>query len=258
MTFSRRDQPREEELAALADGSLPDDRREALETQVAGSPELAALLAEQQRAVAIVQGASRELEAPAGLRARVEAQRRRRPRVLSRPLALGVGFAGALAAALVLVLTLPSGAGGPSLAEAATLATRPSTAAAPAPLAADPKLLDAAVEGVPFPTWLDEFGWRTVGVRVDKLDGRETTTVFYEKEGKRIGYTIVGGGHLAVPERAASASRKGVDLRALTLDGREVVTWLRLGHTCVLSGEGVKRSVLLKLAAWKGGGGIPF
>jgi hypothetical protein len=36
------------------------------------------------------------------------------------------------------------------------------------------------------------------------------------------------------------------------------VTWLRLGHSCVLSGEDVDRDVLLKLAAWKGAGSVPF
>jgi len=70
------------ELAALADGSLAPDRRAALEAQVAESAELADLLAEQQRAVALTQAAAAEVEAPASLRARVEAPRhaRRRPR----------------------------------------------------------------------------------------------------------------------------------------------------------------------------------
>src|SRR6188472_3493246 len=63
------------ELAALADGSLAPDRRAALEAQVAASPELAEQLAEQQRAVALAQGAAAEVDAPASLRARVEAQR---------------------------------------------------------------------------------------------------------------------------------------------------------------------------------------
>ena len=64
------------ELAALADGSLAPERRAALEARVAASPELADRLAEQQRAVALAQSAADEVEAPAALRARIEAQRR--------------------------------------------------------------------------------------------------------------------------------------------------------------------------------------
>jgi anti-sigma-K factor RskA len=69
------------ELAALADGSLPPERRAALEARVAESPELAARLAEQQRAVSLARAAATEVEAPAALRARIDARRteRRRP-----------------------------------------------------------------------------------------------------------------------------------------------------------------------------------
>ena len=63
------------ELAALADGSLAAKRRAALELRVAESPELADLLAEQERAVALMRGAAAEVEAPAPLRARVDARR---------------------------------------------------------------------------------------------------------------------------------------------------------------------------------------
>ena len=66
------------ELAALADGSLAPERRAALEARVAASPELADRLAEQQRAVALARSAANEVEAPAALRARIEAQRRAR------------------------------------------------------------------------------------------------------------------------------------------------------------------------------------
>ena len=60
------------ELAALADGSLAPERRAELEARVAASPELADLLAEQQRAVALTRSAAAEVEAPAALRARIE------------------------------------------------------------------------------------------------------------------------------------------------------------------------------------------
>jgi len=46
------------ELAALADGSLAPERRAALEAQVAASSELAARLAEQERAVSLTRSAA--------------------------------------------------------------------------------------------------------------------------------------------------------------------------------------------------------
>jgi Anti-sigma-K factor rskA len=63
-------------LAAFADGSLAPERRAALEARVAASPELAERLAEQKRAIAYAQQAAADVEAPAGLRRRVEARRR--------------------------------------------------------------------------------------------------------------------------------------------------------------------------------------
>lgn len=65
-------------MAALADGSLAPERRAALEARVAASSELADRLAEQQRAVALARSAAAEVEAPATLRAGIDAQRRAR------------------------------------------------------------------------------------------------------------------------------------------------------------------------------------
>jgi hypothetical protein len=258
MRVSRAGELPEEELAALADWSLPEDRRAALEARVAEAPELAALLVEQERALALVRGAGDEVAAPGGLRARVAAERQRKgPRPRPR-LAFAGGIAVAAAAALVVALTLPGGAGGPGLAEAAALTARPATGPAPAVSAEAPELLDAAVGDVPFPNWLEKFGWRTTGVRRDTVDGREAKTVFYEKEGKRLGYTIVAGDPLDVPEGATPAQREGVELAALTLDGREVVTWKRGGLACILSGDLVDRQTLVELAAWHGLGAVPF
>ena len=67
------------ELASLADGSLASERRAALEAQVAESAELADRLREQERAVALARSAA-QVDAPAALRARIEAQRGRRRR----------------------------------------------------------------------------------------------------------------------------------------------------------------------------------
>ena len=78
------------ELAALADGSLSPDDRAALEARVAASSKLADQLAEQERAVGFARSAAAEVEAPASLRARVDAQRhaRRAPGRASRRLAV--------------------------------------------------------------------------------------------------------------------------------------------------------------------------
>jgi hypothetical protein len=37
-----------------------------------------------------------------------------------------------------------------------------------------------------------------------------------------------------------------------------VVTWERKGHSCILSGQGVSRAKLLKLAAWGDSGSLPY
>jgi Anti-sigma-K factor rskA, C-terminal len=88
------------ELAALADGSLPPERRVALEARVAASPVLAERLAEQQRAVALARSATNGVEAPPALRARIKAQRAaRRVRVSRRPV-LGAAATAVLAVAV--------------------------------------------------------------------------------------------------------------------------------------------------------------
>jgi anti-sigma-K factor RskA len=66
------------ELAALADGTLAAERRAELEARVAASSELVELLAEQQRAITLIRDAADGVEAPAALRARIEAQARGR------------------------------------------------------------------------------------------------------------------------------------------------------------------------------------
>ena len=95
------------ELAALADGSLEPERRAALEVRVAASSELADQLAEQQRAVALTRTAAEEVEAPAALRTRVEAQRRsRRGRAPGRLVLAGAATTAALVAAVAVAVNV--------------------------------------------------------------------------------------------------------------------------------------------------------
>src|SRR5438874_11099305 len=106
----RRPREDEAELAALADGSLAPERVAALDAEIAGSAELADRLAEQQRAVAILRNAAAEVEAPAGLRRRIEAQRR--PARATRPRGLvliGAAAAVAVAVAVVGITVIGSG-----------------------------------------------------------------------------------------------------------------------------------------------------
>jgi hypothetical protein len=241
------------DLAALADGSLSRERRAEVERRIAASAELRALLEEQKRALAAVR---REDRAPERLRARIESRRVRSSR--RRRLRLAAG-ACASAAALALALILSGGAGEqPSIAEAAGLAARPATAPGPGPYDETTTLLALEVDGIPYPNWSHRFGWRATGARTDRIDGREASTVFYEKHGRRIGYTILSGPALRVPAAGARVTRRGTELRGLDLGARAVVTWRRRGHTCVLSGTAVERTTLLTLGAWKGGGSIPY
>ena len=90
------------ELAALADGTLAPERRAELEARVAASSELADRLAEQQRALALSRSAATEVEAPAGLRARVDAQQRvRRARAPRRLVLIGATATAAVVAVAI-------------------------------------------------------------------------------------------------------------------------------------------------------------
>ena len=246
----------ERDIARLADGTLSAERTRELETRVAGSPELRAMLDEQQVALTAVRGLSEP--APAGLRARVEGARRRPARAArARRFGIAGGFVAAAAAlAIALVAILPSGAGGPSLSEAAVYTL--GAPASPAPRHDFDGALSLTVDGVPYPYWEDSLGWNAIGTRVDKVGGRIATTVFYAKGDKRVGYTIVSGKGLSVPSSSASTLRNGVNIRSLKLGDTTVVTWQRKGHTCILSGRGVSHDELLKLAGWRDKGALPY
>lgn len=244
------------DLAALADGTLPEARRAAVEARVAASPELQELLERQREAVAAMRSLADE-DAPPSLQAAVEARRRPRGRRrwTARRLLLPAA-AGVLAAAIAVVVTVlvTSGPGTPTVAEVARFASQAPTEAAPRPVG-DGARLAAEVDGVVFPDFGASYGWEAVGANRGELDGRGSTAVVYEKDGNRIAYAIVAGEALPRPPAGESTIRDGVLYQTLGVDGLTVVTWRREGRTCVLIGP-APADELIALASWQAGGAL--
>src|SRR5438876_5605421 len=168
------------ELCALADGTLPAERRAEVEARVAASSELQELLERQRRAVLAAQTLGAE-NVPESLlrgveaRARALAARRARsPRLVPR---FALAGAAAVTAAVVAAVGLSGGPGAPSAADAARLGTQAPTGPAPRPAGKTGTKLAAAVEGVHFPNLNVFAGWRAVGVRHGRIGGRDATVV---------------------------------------------------------------------------------
>jgi hypothetical protein len=177
-------------------------------------------------------------------------------RGLGRFSALGLASAGVVAVAVVVVvIAVGLGGGGSaptvSFGQAAASTLRAATLPAPPESQAHHAQLAVAVDGVPFPYWSERFGWRGTGSRTDRVDGRSITTVFYgDPSGRRIGYAILAGTPAPRVGGGVIAWRGGVSYRLLSENGAAVVTWLRDGHLCVVSGRGVSSATLLGLASW--------
>jgi hypothetical protein len=160
---------------------------------------------------------------------------------------------GAIIAAVAVVLVLSLGGAGqsPSVSQTAALTLSPATSAPPVESPGGRARLAAAVDGVSFPYWQERFGWRASGSRSDQVNGRTVRTVFYrDTQGQRVGYAIVAG--TPAPHASGGTVRRlgSTSYRLLSRDGTTVVTWLRDGHLCVVSGRGVKAATLLTLASW--------
>lgn len=173
-------------------------------------------------------------QAPPGLREHVVAERDRT--LVRRMVVRRMKLTGALAAAaavLGIVVGLATsgggGASGPTAFEAAAPGALAPTAAAPA---AAGDTLRAAVDGVAFPRWP---GWAASGQRTDRISGRETRTVFYERGGVRVGYTIVAGEALDWPGGERRMTSGDTEVRTVRRDGRMLVFWREAGHTCIVS-----------------------
>jgi hypothetical protein len=197
--------------------------------------------------------------APPELRASVEAAISRAAERRRLPLKPALAFALAVTlAALAIAIALPLGNNAPTAVKVHQISGDRATAATPVALSGHPELLDRKLDGVSFPNWRKEFGWRAAGSRSDDLDGRRTATVFYRHTTHRIAYTIVSGKPLDVPGGAEHLTVRGVDLYRFRHGGHDVVMFERGGRTCVLSGHVKHRHTLVKLAAWKGDGRISF
>ncbi len=164
----------------------------------------------------------------------------------------------AVAGAAIALLTGGATQQDVSVNAASGLTMRAATMAAPAESNGRSGQLDVAVDGVPFPYWEERFGWHTTGARTDSIGGRRVTTVFYaDTGGSRIGYAIVAGTPAPATSGGTVVVRGGVPYRLLHEHGAPVVTWLRSGRLCVLSGTGVSGATLLRLAGWSDSGPVP-
>jgi hypothetical protein len=237
------------ELTRLADGSLPDARQAELRAQIQQSPELAADLAEQQRAVTMLRALDHP--APASLRGRIDelssARGPRTARRWRRALVLPGATAIAVVVAAIVVL-IGGGSSAPTVPAAARLALASATLPAPRVDPAQRSNLSLQAAGIPFPSWGAKAGWKTTGARSDVLDGRRITTVFYVgRDGDRIGYAISSGPPLA-GINGDTVTRYGVRFTLAQQGLARVITWVRSGHTCVIAGNSVSYATLLALA----------
>ena len=219
---------------------------------------------EQRRIAELV--SSFDVSAPESLHRQVEslvATHRERP--VARRVFSPVGLAGAgatLVAVVAVAIAVGLGGGGSaptvSFSQAAAPTLRAATLPAPPESSAHRAQLAVAVNGVPFPYWEDSFGWRSTGSRTDRFDDRSITTVFYaDSSGRRIGYAILAGTPAPRVDGGVIVWRGGVSYRLLNENGASMVTWLRDGHLCVVSGHGVSSATLLGLASWSDHGATP-
>jgi hypothetical protein len=208
-----------------------------------------------ERGRAIVARAVGETRASPRLRERLERQRSAAaPARRRRRLALGGLTVGSAALVLVLaLLVLPGGApGGPTVVQAAKVGAQGPQHRAPGRDPADRRLLAAGEGGVRFPAW-QAFDWYPSGARVDRVDGRHVTTVFYETtKGVPVAYSIVGGAPLGRIDGGTTRTMGGVDVTTARRDGRWIVAWERGGRTCILTAPtSVPLRQLVALPAWR-------
>jgi hypothetical protein len=207
-----------------------------------------------ERGRLLVAAAVADVQAPPALRHRLEHQRQAGvPVRRRRRLAFGGLLAGATAMALVVALLVAPGGtpGAPTIVEAARVGALPPEAPPP-PRARDrPRELAVAAAGIAFPAW-QTFGWSPAGVRRDDIEGREVTTVTYRTAARAsVAYSIVDGEALKKPEGASTRNVEGISVTTHRAGGRWIVTWVRDGHTCIITAPAtVPLDKLVALPAW--------
>lgn len=258
MMLRRRGTPTDRDLAAFADGSLPARRRAEVQRALAESPQLRASVAAQQSVLRAIDAAAAE-RAPAALHAQLElANPPEEERTGFRVRAL---LPAAAVAAIVAVLALVLGGGGalgPTVVQASVLTSRAPQHAVSSPGRDTGSLPGVRGAGLTYPYWQDNFGYRAVGVRFDRLGGRRVTTVFYSSGARRLAYEIISGPPLRPGAATTSTVRQGLRIWTLHTARGTVVTWQRDGHSCVITGAGTSNAMLVRLAAWHQGGRIPY
>jgi hypothetical protein len=174
------------------------------------------------------------------------------------PALAGVGVLAVVAVVLALALSTGGAGAGPSLHQTAALTLAAATQPPPRESQLNRGHLAVVVDGVAFPYWEEQLGWRSTGARADRLGGRGVTTVYYgDRSGRHIGYAIVAGRPAPRVSGGTTAWREGIPYRVKRERGIAVVSWLRDGHLCVVSGRGVDQATLLRLASWHGAGAVP-
>ncbi len=244
------------DIVRLVDGTLPTERKEALEERVSLQPQLQAIVEEQLKARAL--STSIDEDAPGRVHAKIAA---RASHGAPRPnFALVVGAAAAMMAVLAavfIVLVAPNtvDANVEAVAEVSLRAPEDTVAVDPA----EPALLEGTFDGLQFPNWSEEFSFTGAGRRDDTVEGRTVRTTFYDDAAgeRRIAYTIVSGGSLDPPRDGTPRVVNGVEFEIFDGPLATTVTWERDGHTCVLAGDG-DAEMLMAMASWKGGGAVTF
>ena len=246
------------DLAAAADGTLhagrarPSSRRMAAQDDRSWPPRSS----EQRRAVTLIRGAAAEI--------RGAARAARAPRGRSRPPGraprarrrwLSVALAGAAAAAVLLAVVLAAPGGADASRTPPRSPRQPATGAGAR--RERPAARRSTQDGVAVPRLGREV--RLGGDR-HATPARSTaataTTVYYEKDGNTLAYTIVGGDALDVPDGTTTIEAEGTAVDIFGADGRPAATWERDGHTCVLVGDGVSNEKLAELAGWQAKGEV--